>query len=112
MAFVQACDNPSALAMQLITTVLYQNQWGPCPTNGILIELEIRPKFGVLSFKKCSTDHKEILHTSRQLHCRVVCKISLWSVGCILNQSIANFGRISDSIEIWSVGWVHDLAMT
>ena len=37
---------------------------------------------------------------SRQLHCRDVCKISLWSVECILNHSTANFGRISNSIEM------------
>ena len=42
--------------------------------------------------------------TSRHLHCRDVCKISLWLVELILNQSTANFGRISNSIEISSVG--------
>ena len=53
---------------------------GARPTNGISIEFEIRPKFAVLWFKMFSTDHNEILHTSRQLRCRDVCKISLWSV--------------------------------
>ena len=42
---------------------------------------------------------------SRQLHCRDVCKILLWLVEYILNQSTANFGRISNSIEIALVGW-------
>ena len=41
------------------------------------------------------TDHKEILHMSWQLLCRDECKISLWSVEYNLNQSTANFGRIS-----------------
>ena len=42
--------------------------------------------------------------TSRQCNCRDVCKISLWSVKYILNQSTANFGQISNSIEISLVG--------
>ena len=33
-----------------------------------------------------------------------MCKISLWLVEYILNQSIANFGRIYNSIEISLVG--------
>ena len=41
---------------------------GARPTNDISIELEIRSKFAVLWFKMYSTDHNEILHTSRQLH--------------------------------------------
>ena len=53
-----------------------------------------------------STDYNEILHTSRQLHCRDVCNISLWSVRYILNWSTPTFGRISNSIEISSVGRV------
>ena len=77
---------------------------GVCPTNDISIEFKILPKFGVLQFKIYVTDHNKILHTSRQCNCRDVCKISLWSVECILNQSPANFGRISTSIEISLVG--------
>ena len=50
---------------------------GARPTNDISIEFEIRPKFAVLWFKMYSTDHNEILHTSRQCNCRDVCKISL-----------------------------------
>ena len=45
-----------------------------------------------------------MLHTSRQLHCRDVCKILLWSVEDILNQSTASFGRIANSIQISLVG--------
>ena len=33
------------------------------------------------------TDHYEILHTLRQLHCRDVCKISLWYFEVKLQQS-------------------------
>ena len=76
---------------------------GPHPTNGSSIEFEIRSKLGLLYFKMCSTDHNAILrHTSRQLHSRDMCNISLWSVEHILNQTrgTANFGRISNSIEI------------
>ena len=35
-----------------------------------------------------------------------MCKISLWSVEYISNQSTVNFGRISNSIEILLVGRV------
>ena len=52
-----------------------------------------------------STHHNEILHTSRQLHCRDVCKIPLWSVKHILNYSASNFDPIWNSIEISLVGW-------
>ena len=55
------------------------------PTNDISIEFQIQPKFAVLCFKRYSTDHNEILHTSRQCDCRDVCKSSLWSVEHILN---------------------------
>ena len=47
-----------------------------------------------------STDHNEILHG--------VCKISLWLVEYVLNQSTAYFGRISNSIEIPLVGQAPD----
>ena len=53
--------------------------WGR-PINYIYIEFEIRPKFAVtvtLVQKKKSTDQNQIKHTSRKLHCRHVCKISL-----------------------------------
>ena len=43
---------------------------------------------------------------SWQLYCRDVCKFLLWSVEYILKQSTANFGRISNSIEILVVGRV------
>ena len=57
----------------------------------------------MLYFKIYLTDHNDILHTSH-LHRRDLCRISLWSVEYILNQSTTNFGRISYSIEIPSVG--------
>ena len=53
------------------------------------------------------TDHNESLHMSRQLHCRDMCKISLWLVEYILKQSTANSGWISNLIEISLVGQVH-----
>ena len=72
-----------------------QDEWLKCvtpgvstsirPTNCISIEFEIRPKFAVLWFKMYSTDHNEILHTSRQCNCPDMYKISLWSVEHILN---------------------------
>ena len=77
---------------------------GASPTNDISIEFVIRPKIAVLWFKIYSTDHNKILHTSRQYNCRDVCKISLWSIKHILNKSIPNFDRISNSIEIALVG--------
>ena len=67
---------------------------GARPTNDITIQFKIRPKFQVLWYKIYATnhseirpwtDHSEILHTSRQLHCRDVHKISLWSVDHISN---------------------------
>ena len=77
---------------------------GARPTKGNSIEFEIRSNFAVLEFEICSTDRNEILHTSRQCNCRDVCKISLWSAEYVLNKSIANFGQISNSIEISLVG--------
>ena len=58
----------------------------------------------MLWYKMYSTDHNEILHTSRQCYCRDVCKIKLWSVEQMLNYSTPNFDRISNSIEIPWVG--------
>ena len=52
----------------------------------------------------CLIDHSEILHTSWQLHCPDMCKISLWSIEYNLNQSTAKFGRISIMIKISLVG--------
>ena len=51
-------------------------------------------------WKMQSTDHNEILHTSRQCDCHNVCKNSLWSIDDGLNYSAPNFDRISNSIEI------------
>ena len=44
------------------------------------------------------------LYTSRQLHCRDVCKISLWLVEHNLNHSTSNLGLIANSIEMSLVG--------
>ena len=71
----------SVLSLMLVTELaLLVLRPGTRPTNDISIKFEIQPKFAVLWFEIYSTDHNEILHTSRQLHCRDVCKISLWSV--------------------------------
>ena len=77
---------------------------GTHPTNDIQIEFEIRPKVAVLWVEMHSTDHNEILPTSRQCHSRDMGKISLWSVKHGLNQSTPNFDRILYSIEISLVG--------
>ena len=54
----------------------YTEAWRPSyGTNDISIQLDIRPTFAVLCFKMNSTDHNEILHTSRQCNCRDVWKI-------------------------------------
>ena len=47
-----------------------------------------------------STDHNEILHTSRQCNCRDVCKISLLLVKHIL---ISLVGRAPDNglLPVW-----------
>ena len=58
---------------------------GTRPTNDISIAFEIRPKFAVLWFVMYSTNHDQILHTSRQCNCRDVCKNLLWSVEHALN---------------------------
>ena len=50
---------------------------GVRPTNNISIEFEIPSKFGEIYFKIYWTNHNKILHKSRQLHCRDVCKIYL-----------------------------------
>ena len=73
------------VATMLHDSLIQQVRSGARPTNGISIEFEIRPNFVVLQFKKYTTDHNEIVHTSRQCNCRDVCKISLWSVEYISN---------------------------
>ena len=54
----------------------YKTLSGARTTNEISIEFEIQPKFVVLWFEIYASDHKEIVHTSRQCNCRDVCKIS------------------------------------
>ena len=46
---------------------------------------------------------------SQQLHCCDMCKISLWLVEYILNQSTVNFGRISNSPWDGRLVEVHDV---
>ena len=77
---------------------------GARPTNDVSIEFKIQWNFVMVLFITYSADHNEILHTSRQIHCRDVCKIPLWLAEYILNQSTAYFGLISNSIEISLVG--------
>ena len=83
---------------------LIQVQPGNSPTNNILIKFEIQWSFVMFFFITYAADHNEIVHTSRQCNYRDMCKISLWSVERILNQSTANFDWISNSIEIALVG--------
>ena len=66
---------------------------GSRPTNNILMEFEIRPKYEVLWFKMFSTDRNEILHTARQCNHPDVCKTLLWSVEHKLqySKSLSNF---------------------
>ena len=47
-----------------------------------------------------STKHNEILHKSRQVHCRGARKIYLCSVEYILNESTSNFDQILNFIKI------------
>ena len=77
---------------------------GDHPTDGIWIEFEIRSKLGVLWCKICSNDHNRILHMSQQCYHHDTCKISLWMVEHIWNQSIANCHWISNSIKMSLVG--------
>ena len=74
---------------------------GTRPTNGIFDWIRSSIKFW---FKTCSTNHKEILHTSRQLHCCDMCKILLWLAEHVMNKSITKFHWISNFIELSLVG--------
>ena len=61
------------------------------------------------SIKICSALIQDMFNPSqrnfaRYCNCRDLCKFSLWSVKYILNQGTANFGQISSSIKISSVG--------
>ena len=72
---------------------------GAPPTNGIAIEVEIQPKFGVLWVIMCFTNYNAILHTSHNCSCRNVCKISLWSVEYIFNQENSKFWKICEFVQ-------------
>ena len=76
---------------------------GARPTNGISIELEFYKNFESSSLKYAEPITTEFC-TRHGNFTVVVCKILWWSVEYILNQSTANFGRISNSIEISLVG--------
>ena len=78
----------------------------PVPLTVFRSNSKLDQNFESSSLKYTEPITKKILHTSRQLHCRDVCKIPMWSVEYILNQNTAYFGRISNSIEISSVGRV------
>ena len=75
------------------------------PTNNISIKFQIQSNFIMFLFIIYSANRNEILHTSRQKHCRDMCKILLWLFEYILNQCNANFARISNWIKIPLVGW-------
>ena len=77
----------------------------PWPPNDISIKFEIIPKFKVLWFKMCSSDHNVILHTTQQL-LSFLCKILLYSVEQILDYSTPNFYPFWNSIKIPLVGCV------
>ena len=99
----QQCQGFNASVSYLLQ--LLAPPWhGPRPNNDISMKFKIRPKFEVLWFKMYSTDHNEMLHTSRQCNRSDVCKISLYSVENILNYSTPNFYQISNLIEIPLVG--------
>ena len=57
-----------------LVIVTYQHTPGARPTKHISIEFEIRLKFRMLYFRIYWTGHNDIVHTSRQWHCRDVCK--------------------------------------
>ena len=87
------CDEPNiSYLIPMEAKALAFLQPIPCarPTNGIAIEFEIQSQLGI--------------HMSWQLHCSDVCKIALWSVEYISNQSSVYFGRFANSIEILLVG--------
>ena len=67
---------------------------GTHPTNSISIEFEIQPKFAVLWFKMCSTDHNKIWYSCH------MCKIPFWWY--CMNKSI---GWLLSFIRISIVGW-------
>ena len=93
----------------------YNVRYGGRPTNDISIAIEIQWKFLMLLFITYSADHNEIVHKSQQRNCPNVCKISLWLVGHVLNQSTPNYsieiplvgrtpGYISYSFLVWYIG--------
>ena len=82
---------------------------GACPNDGICIGFGFRSGFGVLWFGVCSADRGAVLHTSRPLHRRGVCEISLWSVGYVLSRSASDFVQVSDLVRVSLVGQAPEL---
>ena len=82
---------------------------GACPTDGIYIGFGFRSGFGVLWFGVCSADRGAVLHTSRPLHCRGVCEISLWLVGYVLSRGMSDFGRAPGLVRVSLVGRAPEL---
>ena len=69
-----------ASIVQINTLLSSLSPPGANPTNDMSIEFGIQPIFAVLWFKLWSTNHNEILHTSRQFNCCDISKISLLSI--------------------------------
>ena len=84
----------------------YSAALGPCPTNCILIQFQIRSNFGVLQLKICLTDHKNFC-TCHMSHVVMCAKFRcLWWAEYISNRSTSNVYLISNSIEIPLSWWV------
>ena len=79
-------------------TTQMEHWQGTCPNNAILIEFEIQSKFGMLWFKICPTNHKEILHMSWQLHCHDMCKFCCDPTEYVVDKSNTMFHWISNLI--------------
>ena len=82
---IQVCSLADYDSINAQEVMLRWHHPGPHRTNDISIEFEMRSKLGVVWFQICSIYCNEILHTSRHVHCRDMCKISLWSVEHLLN---------------------------
>ena len=95
---------PFLLVPQNFELLTYRLKPGLAPVPLTVLRSNSKFDQNMVRFKICSNNHTEILHTSRQLHCRDVYKISLRPAEYILSQSTANFARISNSMDISLVG--------
>ena len=68
------------------------------PNDNISIKFETQWNFLVLLLIIYLTGHNAILHTPWQLYCRYMCKIMMWSVEHILNETPEFFVKF----RIWS----------